>query len=214
MTPEQQLRAQALLSQEELDALAKLGPSASNRLSPAAAAKFFGLFLQGYTPKQIAEQNPNFGSLALGLIVRARIEFDWDGERDKHAQTLMLGARTALEKATLESIQFTADGMAVYHKLVGDRFRKYLQTGDPEVLGSEFKDMSFKNYKDMVATLKSVTGRGEEPARVPRQPLPAAPQDVQGQATVISSVPVLAADAPVSAADAAALLAFMVKANG
>lgn len=212
MTPEQLSRVEALLNERERDALRRLGSAASNRLSPATAAQFFSLFLQGYTCEDIAKQNANFGGLALGLIVKARVEYDWDAERDKHVQTLMIGARQALEKTTLEAIQFASDGMAVYHKMVGDKFRRYLQTGDNSVLG-EFKDMSFKTYKDMVTTLRRVTGKEDMPGSEPRAPLP---PPLAPQVTVVNvlpepepQVPTLVADSPVSAQDAAAVLAFL-----
>jgi hypothetical protein len=66
----------------------------------------------------------------------------------------MDATRMTAEKATLESIQFLSDGMAAFHKLVGAKFRRYLQTGNQEDLG-EFSVMSFKTYKDMVAMFQS-----------------------------------------------------------
>lgn len=113
--------------------------------------------------------------MALGLICKARIEFDWDNERDRHTQMLMVGARQGLERTTLEGVQFASDGLAVYHKMMGDKFRKYLQTGDQSVLG-EFKDMSFKQYRDMVTTLRRLIGKEDkDPAAQARQTATATP---------------------------------------
>lgn len=156
MTPDQIDRRDRLLNERESDALRKLGDAADRRLSPATAAQFFSLFLQGYGTEEISRQNPGLGVIGLGLIVRARIEFDWDGEREKHARDLMSATRLALEKATLDGIQFASDGMAVFHRLVGDRFRKYLQTGDPEHLG-DLKDMSLRTYRAFVELLKELS---------------------------------------------------------
>lgn len=157
MSPEQLRKAESLLSKQELEALRKLGNGPGSRLSPHAAANFYALWLQGYTTQDLAKQNSNFGKDALGLIVRARIEFDWDEQRDQHTRDLMRSAQITVEKNTLEGIQFAADGMAVFHKMVGDRFRKYLQTGEEHHLG-DFKTMGIKNYKDLVELMMKMTG--------------------------------------------------------
>lgn len=129
-------------------------------LSPATATKFFSLFLQGYGCVDIARTNPEFGGLGLGLISRARVDFDWDSERDVYIRTMMELMRTKAEKATLEGIQFASDGMAVFHKLVGDRFRRFLQTGDENELG-EFRTMSFKMYREFVGLFTKLTGKDQ-----------------------------------------------------
>lgn len=146
----------SLLNDEESKALARLGSAPDRRLSPAAAAQFFGLYLQGYSTVEIARQNKSMGSEALGLIVRARVEYNWDLEREKHARDLMMAAKLGLEKATMEAIQFASDGMSVFHRLVGDRFRKYLQTGDATHLG-DLKDMSFRTYQGFVEMLRELS---------------------------------------------------------
>lgn len=148
----------SLLSEVEREAYDKA--ESYPPLSPVTAAKFFGLFLQGYGCMDIARTNPEFGALALGLIVRARIDYDWDTERDLYIRTMMELIRVKTEKATLEGIQFASDGMAVFHKLVGDRFRKFIQTGNEEELG-EFKHMSFKMYKEFVQIFTKLTGKDQ-----------------------------------------------------
>jgi len=85
------------------------------------------------------------GSLALGLVVRARIEFDWDLQRDEHSRELMAQVRLGAMQAVQESVRFSADGMAVFHRLVGDRFRQFLQSGDKEDL-SELGNMPMSLY--------------------------------------------------------------------
>ena len=204
MTPDQLKRAEDLLNPKEREALKRVGTNPANKLAPATAAEFFALFLQGYSCEKIAEQNPNFGSLGLGLIVRARIEHNWDLERDKHIQDLMVGAKQALEKSTLDAIQFTSDGMAVFHKLVGNRFRKYLQTGDEECLG-DFRDMSFKSYRDFVALLKTLTASNTAAAETPRMGVEVVDNESAGTTSE---------SRPVTSGEAADLLALLVQNRG
>jgi hypothetical protein len=153
------LEGEKRLSLKELSELRKIANDPSKRLSPAASAQFIGLFLQGYTCEQIAEQNSGFGLTALGLIVRARIEYDWDSKREEYTKTLIENTRQAVEKTKLESIQFAADGMAVFHKLVGNRYRRFLQTGDETELG-DFRP-TFKNYREFIELMESLSLKKE-----------------------------------------------------
>lgn len=142
--------------------------------------------------------------MALGLIARARIEYDWDTERDRYVRNLMSGVRSSIEKATMEGIQFATDGMAVFHRLAGNRFRRYLQTGDDNELG-DFKDMSFKTYRDLVSLLQTLTGKeAPQPQKMPIAEIVVRNETPQPQ----GSTPELTLhdDRPVSAAEAAAML--------
>ena len=190
----------SLLNERESAALARLGDAAERRLSPASAAQFFSLFLQGYSCEEIAKQNQNLGSMGLGLIVRARMEYGWDAERDKHARDLMSAAKLGLQKATMEAIQFASDGMSVFHKLVGDRFRKYLQTGDATHLG-DLKDMSFRTYQGFVEMLRELS----RPPETKKGAVIAAAvvQQSPSKTVTVTSVP---DDAPLSSDAAATLL--------
>jgi hypothetical protein len=156
-------KAPDVLSPRELEAARKLG--SADKLSPQTAAQLFVLYCQGYDSEQIATQNPSYGSKGLGLIARARIEFDWDGEKSRYLQGLMSKVRETVEKSTMESIQFASDGMAVFHKMAGTKFRKYLQTGNSDDLG-EFANLTFKQYRDFVSLLQTLTGQDQEKHRV------------------------------------------------
>lgn len=124
-------------------------------LAPSTASGFFSLYLQGHSCEEIARLNPSFG---LGIIVKACIDNDWDGQRLQHTQHLLANIRQVVEKTQLESIQFVAEGLAVYQKLAGQHFQKYLQTGKEEDLG-DFRNMSFKTYKELLELLLKLTGQ-------------------------------------------------------
>lgn len=114
--------------------------------------------MQGYSIDTLVKQNPNYGSLGLGLISQARIEYGWDQERETYIKSLMESTRVSAEKSTLESLQFSQDGMAVYHRLIGDKFKKYLQSGKEEDLG-EFAGMSFATYLKFVDLFRTMSGK-------------------------------------------------------
>lgn len=202
MTPENWALAERILSPKELEAVKRIG-SAVNRLSPTTAAQLFSLFLQGYSIDTLVKQNPNYGSLALGLISQARIEYGWDVERETYIRSLMDSTRVANEKSTLESLQFAQDAMAVYHRLVGDKFKKYLQSGKEEDLG-EFAGMSFATYLKFVDLFRTMSGKD---VKVPRS----VPVQVEVSAVAATPAPVEPESTPMTPARAAEILAQMVK---
>lgn len=169
------------------------------------------LFIQGYTTAEIARQNPSLGLMGPGLMVRARVEFDWDAQRDAYINSLMSSARRGCEKTTLEAIQLMSDGMAAYHLLVGEKFRTFLRTGNPDDLG-EWKDtFSFEKYRKMLDTLQALTGQvqaaaKQSPTFAEATPAPGPTQTIEGQ-----SLPKLVANQPVSPKDAATMLEFLLK---
>jgi hypothetical protein len=143
------------LTAKELEAYHKYQESGKPPLAASTAANFFQLYLRGHTCEEIAAQNPAFG---LGIIVKAKVDFDWDRQRDEHVQNLLDNIRQVVQTSQLEAVQFVAEGMAVYQKLAGDKFKRYLQSGTVEDLG-DFKDISFKTYKDLLELLLKLTGQ-------------------------------------------------------
>lgn len=195
MTQESTLaRAERVLTHQELEAYRKYVESGKPPLAPSTAANLFALFLQGHSMQEIARLNPAFG---LGIIVRARIDNDWDRQRQDHIQHLLDGIRQVVQTTQLSAVQFVAEGMAAYQKMAGEKFQKYLQSGKIEDLG-EFKDMSLKQYRDLLELLLKLTGQE-------------APKKVQGvvehRHTVESQGPTLQADRPMKAIEAHDFLA-------
>jgi hypothetical protein len=196
------------LTDEERDAYNK--SLKSPPMSPNTAMQYCRLFIQGYTTAEIARQNPSLGVMGPGLMARARVEFDWDAQRDAYINSLMSSARRGCEKTTLEAIQLMSDGMAAYHLLVGEKFRTFLRTGDPEDLG-EWKEFSFQKYRQMLETLQALTGQVQAAAKqaptfAESTPEPESTKVVEGQ-----SLPKLVANQPVTPKDAATMLEFLLK---
>lgn len=152
-------RAVAALTPRELEAYRKYIDSGKPPLAPSTSANFFALYIQGHTCEEIARLNPSFG---LGIVVRARVDFDWDQQRLDYVQHLLDNMRQVVQTAQLSAVQFVAEGLAVYQKQAGAAFQKYLQSGKEEDLGN-FRDMNFKTYKELLELLMKLTG--QQPAQ-------------------------------------------------
>lgn len=187
-------RAVAALTPRELEAYRKYVDSGKPPLAPSTSASFFSLYLQGHTCEEISRLNPAFG---LGIIVRAKVDFDWDQQRIEHIQHLLDNMRQVVQGAQLSAVQFVAEGLAVYQKRAGTAFQKYLQSGKDEDLG-DYKDMTFKTYKELLELLLKLTD--QQPA-----------QRVQGlvehRHTVEAAVVPVQINKPFSANDASDFLA-------
>jgi hypothetical protein len=131
-------------------------PDGSVSLAPKTSAEFLQLYLQGYTSEEIQKLNPGF---KLGLIVKARIEHDWDRHKREYIDTLLTQTRESVQKTQLEAIRFASDGMAVHQRVLGGAFKRFLQTGDEEDLGVHKDQISIRNYKEYVALLMQLTGQ-------------------------------------------------------
>ena len=149
------VRAEKVLTKKEQEAYLKYVEAGKPPLAPSKASDFFQLFLGGHTCDEIAKLNPAYG---LGIIVRARIDFNWDLARDEHLENLLTNIKQVAQQSQLGAIRFVSDGLAVYQRLVGEKFERYLQSGDADQLG-EFKDMGFKQYKELLELLLKLTGQ-------------------------------------------------------
>jgi hypothetical protein len=181
-------------------------------LSVSTSMQLCRLFLQGYSTSEIAKQNPSMGSVGLGLIVRARVEYGWDKQREEYINNLMGSARKSVEKTTLEAIQMAADGMAVYHRVVGDRFKKFIQTGDTEDLG-EWKDFSFQKYRQIIELMTTLVAQVQGANHKPLSDVGSSPEPKRVEVIdpAAPNRPLLPADKPVTAQDAASMLEFLLK---
>jgi len=145
----------ALLTEEERAAYNRYLEQGKPPLAASTSAKFFQLYLQGHSTQEIAKLFPAFG---LGMIVRSRVEDGWDAQRDAHLQNLLGNIRQVAQKTQLEAVRFVADGLAVFQRLAGEKFQRYLQSGDVKDLG-EYEGISFKQYKELLELLLKLTGQ-------------------------------------------------------
>lgn len=71
----------------------------------------------------------------------------------------MTQTRESVQKSQLEAVRFAADGMSVYHRILGTAFKKYLQSGREEDLGDHLGQINIRNYKEYVNLLMQLTGQ-------------------------------------------------------
>lgn len=133
----------------------KRSPSAAP-LAISTALKMYELYLLGHSCDEIYRANEN--RFPLGLIIDARVRFEWDKRREAYLNGLFSEAGNAVKQRQIESAMFLGDVLAAAHKQHGDKFKKFLQTGDVKDLPDEFKITSITMYKMAVDALMKVTG--------------------------------------------------------
>lgn len=114
------------------------------------------LFLNGYSLTDIQKLNPGF---TLGIIAAARVEHEWDRHKNEYINQLMTYSRESVLKVQLEAVRFVGDALTVYRRILGDAFKKYIQTGRVEDLGEAVEQINIKNYKEYVSLFMTLTGQ-------------------------------------------------------
>lgn len=127
-------------------------------LSPLLQMELFELYLRGSSCEEIARVNRG---VRLGAIVRASIEGDWHGRKQLYVKGMLDGLRSKVTQAQGEAVGFLADYLAVAHKLYGDKFKRYMQTGDEDVLG-DLKPTTINQYKAVLELMMKATGQADQ----------------------------------------------------
>jgi len=124
-------------------------------IAPDAAAKLFGLYLNGLTLTEIWEQNQHF---SLGQVVNSAVTDRWDLLKGDYNKRLLEQVSERAVLAQAEGVNFVVNMLTAAHKLHGEKAKKYLQTGKIEDLGP-MAAMNVKSYKDLVELLQKLTGQ-------------------------------------------------------
>jgi len=160
-----------LLTDEERAELKKyettvLAADPRRTLAAVTATKFYALYLQGYSTKEIQELNPSF---PLGMIIHARIKYNWDDAQDKHVKDLMDRVRDKVLLTQLESAHYLTDVLTAIHKLNGTKIKKFIQTGDEaELKGLHISTLM--NYAKTFELIVKLTGQDRD-KKVPSAPI-------------------------------------------
>jgi hypothetical protein len=149
-------KAQGLMDPADVTILKEYRDSGRMRLSPKTTAGFFELFLNGSTVKEIHGLNPAFPYAA---ILWARVEENWDQQKDEYIRDLQLGIREKLIKSQMETVGLLTDMLAAANKQHGDKIKKFLQTGNEADLGNAMTITSIQGMMKVIEGLQKLTGQ-------------------------------------------------------
>jgi hypothetical protein len=148
---------ESLLTVEEQQALLKWRANTNLRPIPVAnALQLYQLYLNGYSCKDIYRLNDE--SLPLGSIVDARIRHEWDRRKDEHLKQLYDTISDKVLKTQMESAAFLADSLSAAHVEHGTKFKKYLQTHNPEFI-EQIGIHSLKEYRETLNALTNLVNK-------------------------------------------------------
>lgn len=147
--------ARAFLTGSEYESLEKYIASGGKQLAPDRSARFFELFLNGSTTREIHEYNKAY---PYDSIVWARIKERWDQQKDEYVRQLQIGIKDKLIKAKLETAGLMADVLAVAKKQQGEKLKKYLSTGDESHLKDSIAVDSLFTLQKAIDALAKITG--------------------------------------------------------
>lgn len=127
-------------------------------LSPVTADQLYSLFETGRSCEEIQALNKG---ISLGIVVRARIDFEWDDRRDAHFEALRLQARTYAQNLTLESVAFLGDLLNAFHKHDRAKFQRFIQTGNAEEFAGALllTSANLKTYQGLLDMVMKITGQ-------------------------------------------------------
>ena len=128
-------------------------------MSPSLQAELYNLFVQGYSCESIAQLNHQFGSASLGMIVRARVENDWDRKRAEYLEDLMGGVHLRLRQITSESFNFVSDLLAAAHKYHGEKIRRFIQKGDLSETENAIFTENISSYTKLIELILKLSGQ-------------------------------------------------------
>lgn len=143
------------LTSEETTALEVYQKRGGRPLAQETAMAFFQLYLNGYDTKEIQRMNSAF---ALESINWARLQYNWDREKQLYVSELMGKIKEKTMKAQLDVTNFMTDLLAVTSKLHGTKLKKYLQTGNPKDLEGYMPIDSINSLVKLVEGLQKITG--------------------------------------------------------
>lgn len=151
-------------NEEKLGRLSELEQSAYKEwaltqqppLPLATAIKMYELFLNSYTTEEIFRVNGQ--QYPLGMIVDARLRYDWDDRRNSQIESMYSNIENKILRVKNEAVSNLADLLAAAHKIWGDKVKMFLQEGDPALLqGIGLDPSNMKNYKEILAMLSTLT---------------------------------------------------------
>lgn len=145
-----------LLSEEDSTLVKKYIESGGKKLATETAASFFSMYLNGYDTKEIHRLNKAF---PYESILIARIDNNWDEEKEDYLNKLQQNIKDKLLKSQLESINFLSDLLSATHKKHGDKIKKFLSSGNEKDLDGTISVDSVSQLLKVIEGLNKITGQ-------------------------------------------------------
>ncbi len=150
------------MSKKEDNAIVKVEQEALERwqkthephLDLEQAMTLYEHYLNGCTVEEIYHLKN--GKVPFGQIVDAKQRYEWERRKTQQFTALFKKVEERAVKSKAEAVFMLTDALAVARKLFGDRFKKYLETGDATHLGT-LDLTNLKNYKMLIEMLQMLT---------------------------------------------------------
>jgi hypothetical protein len=124
-------QAEVLLPVHEYNMLKIYVEDGKHELASDTMNRFFELYLNGTTPAEIHRLNKAFPYEA---ILWASIKYKWGEQKSQFYMDLQNSVKEKVIKAQLEATELLSTAVSVANKRFGDKFKKYLMTGDEKHL--------------------------------------------------------------------------------
>lgn len=141
------------LTEEEANSLVRYNNAGRPGVSKINVDALQTLFNVGYTCHEIHAQFPEY---PIGAILLARVQNNWDKQKDEYRKSLELEIVGAVKNARVESVKMIADLIAATNVSWKNQLMKYLANPDKEK-APEFLPKSMSQYGSLATLLKELT---------------------------------------------------------
>ena len=152
-------KAKATLSRQDYQTVTSYIANKGPELALVTANRFFELYLNGNTIDEIQSLNPSFHR---ECIQWAKVKYDWDKAREDYVNRLQSGVVEKVLKAQLEATSLYADIISVTVKKHGNKYKKYLQTGEMKDLEGAIQIDSIAGLGKVIEGLQKITGQDRQ----------------------------------------------------
>lgn len=147
----------------EQEALERWQKTHEPHLDLNSSMSLYEHYLNGCTVEEIFHIQK--GKIPFGQIVDAKERYEWDRRKTQQLSALYKKVEDRAVKAKAEAVFMLTDALAVARKQFGDKFQKYLETGDATHLGT-LDLTNLKNYKMLIEMLQLLTDKKDSPKEV------------------------------------------------
>ena len=156
------------MSPEEYSALLKFkeeGAPGASRIPDQMVFKWHNLYLIGKSYAEIASQTKS--DIVQILYISDRHK--WPVKKDEYFRSIADTLQSRIMNTRMEGLNFLTDVMNMYHKTMGTKIKKYLETNDEKILESvDIKSLD-KYFKTIEVVDKLVFKKDEDDPRKTNQ---------------------------------------------